>query len=348
MSASELLPVTVVIPAYNAAKTIERALASVFAQLASPAEIIVVDDGSLDDTAELARAAGARVICQPNAGTGAARNTGIRAATGTWIALLDADDEWMPDKLAVQWEAAKLRPGVGLIASDYVYVHRDGFADGPSLPSLRGYQLSRRIPVAHDTAFISRTDAAVATVTGFFLLPSTLLIAAEVFAAGSFFRGRGELQSTPLCEEAEDFEWLMRALRASDVLVVERVLVTYHTQAGSLSSNPGRMRYGDVKLGERILSDPSKYAPGISEEIVRIRPSRLRSAVREFLRVGDIRSARTILADAMTERRSLADIFVYSALMLGDNWFGRFALESLRLLWKSALKPLVVRRSPDV
>jgi glycosyltransferase involved in cell wall biosynthesis len=328
-------------------RTIVRALESAFAQTALPAEVIVVDDGSSDDTAELARAAGARVIAQNNGGTGEARNTGIRAASQPWIALLDADDEWTTDKLESQWRAAGLRADVGIIASDYVYVHKDGLRDGPSLPTSRGYQLTDPVRLAEDVALLGRSDAAVATVTGYFLLPSTLLVSRSVFEAGAFFRGRGELISTPLCEEAEDFEWLLRALRNSDVIVVERALVTYHTQHGSISSNPGRMRYGDVKLGERILSDPSKYASGVSEAFVRVRPSRLRSAAREFLRVGDIAKARTVLSDAMRETRSALDVVAFTALTLADNALGRFALESVRALWKGALKPLVVRRSSE-
>jgi glycosyltransferase involved in cell wall biosynthesis len=339
------LPITVVVPAYNSARTIERALSSVFAQNALPAEVIVVDDGSVDRTAELARAAGARVLVQSNRGCGEARNTGIRAATQPWIALLDADDEWVPGKLASQWRAAMLDPDVGLISSDYVYVHKDGSSDGPTLPKSRGFALSRRVPVATDVAFIGRTDAAVATITGFFLLPSTLLVAARIFANDGFFRGRGDLISTPLCEEAEDYEWLMRVLRVTDVLVVEAPLVVYHTQVGSLSANPGRMRYGDVKLGERILADPSRYAPGVSNEIVRIRPSRMRSATREFLRFGDIGRARAVLADAMREQRSALDVLSYLFLTLADNAIGRLLLEWARALWKVAVKPLVVKRT---
>ena len=97
--------VTVVIPAYNAEKYIIRSIESVLNQTRCPDEIIVVDDGSKDNTANIVRSFGDRVtlIQQPNAGVSAARNTGIKAATGDWIAFLDADDEWLPEK--VEWQA---------------------------------------------------------------------------------------------------------------------------------------------------------------------------------------------------------------------------------------------------
>ena len=95
-------PVTAVMPAYHAAAFVGEAVASLLRQTVPPHEVIVVDDGSTDDTAAVAEAAGARVIRQANGGPAAARNTGIRAATTEWIALLDADDLARPTRLATQ------------------------------------------------------------------------------------------------------------------------------------------------------------------------------------------------------------------------------------------------------
>jgi glycosyltransferase involved in cell wall biosynthesis len=95
--------ISVVIPARNAAATLARAIASVQAQLAPPDEILVIDDASTDPTAALAEALGARTIRLPaHAGAAAARNAGIDAASGEIIAFQDADDEWLPGKLARQ------------------------------------------------------------------------------------------------------------------------------------------------------------------------------------------------------------------------------------------------------
>jgi glycosyltransferase involved in cell wall biosynthesis len=99
--------VSVVIPTCNRADLVLRALASVRAQTRPPSEILVVDDGSTDATIERIRAAFPEVTLleQKNSGVSAARNTGIQKARGTFIALLDSDDEWLPQKLDRQLAA---------------------------------------------------------------------------------------------------------------------------------------------------------------------------------------------------------------------------------------------------
>ena len=104
--------VSVVIPAFNAGESIGRALDSVFAQTLKPNEVIVVDDGSSDDTRDETKRYGRKVkyIHQENGGPSKARNTGIEAAKATWIAFLDADDEWLPTKLEEQIELLQRHP----------------------------------------------------------------------------------------------------------------------------------------------------------------------------------------------------------------------------------------------
>lgn len=96
--------ISVVIPTYNRGFCIHSALNSVFAQTLRPYEVIVVDDGSSDDTAAVVATYGqsVRYLVQRNAGASAARNTGIHAASGAWVAFLDSDDEWQPNKLEIQ------------------------------------------------------------------------------------------------------------------------------------------------------------------------------------------------------------------------------------------------------
>lgn len=120
--------ISVVIPTYNRAHCIMRALESVFAQSLAPGEIIVVDDASRDDTAAvLAPHAGRiRVIRhETNAGASAARNTGIAAAQGTWVAFLDSDDVWRPDKLARQL-AFMAAHGINVCCTNYNLIWPDG------------------------------------------------------------------------------------------------------------------------------------------------------------------------------------------------------------------------------
>jgi hypothetical protein len=110
--------VSVIIPAYNAARSLPRTIDSVLAQTFPPAEIIVVDDGSADDTAAVAEAYGdrVRVIRKANGGPASARNLGAREASGEWLALLDADDQWLSNKLERQLPYTR-PPEVGLVHS---------------------------------------------------------------------------------------------------------------------------------------------------------------------------------------------------------------------------------------
>jgi glycosyltransferase involved in cell wall biosynthesis len=96
--------ISVVIPAYNAAPYVSRAIESALAQTVPPLEVIIVDDGSSDDTAEVVAAYQPRVrlLRQANGGPASARNHGVRESHGDWIALLDADDSWLPKKLERQ------------------------------------------------------------------------------------------------------------------------------------------------------------------------------------------------------------------------------------------------------
>ncbi len=120
------LPVAVVIPAYNRAGTLERCLGSVFSQRpALPAEVIVVDDGSADDSAALAESLGATVIRHAeNRGLAAARNTGLTSTECEFVAFLDSDDEWLPNHLATLWE---IRDGHALIGSAALHRSESAF-----------------------------------------------------------------------------------------------------------------------------------------------------------------------------------------------------------------------------
>lgn len=121
--------VSVVIPAYNAERFVAEAVRSALRQTYSPVEVIVVDDGSTDGTPQvLDRAADERlrVLRQPNSGVGRARNRGIEAARGGYIALLDADDLWLPDKLERQVAALEEHPQWVAVGSFMYHIAVDG------------------------------------------------------------------------------------------------------------------------------------------------------------------------------------------------------------------------------
>ncbi len=104
--------VSVVIPAHNCGKYLKRCIDSVLSQSVKADEIIVVDDGSTDDTAEIARGYGDKIIYvrQPNSGASTARNAGINIASGQWIAFLDGDDEWLGSNIGARLELAAANP----------------------------------------------------------------------------------------------------------------------------------------------------------------------------------------------------------------------------------------------
>ena len=114
---------SVVIPAYNSAATLARAIESVRAQSWPAHEIIVVDDGSHDDTAEVARQFGpaVRLIQQSNRGVSVARNAGAAAASGDWLAFLDADDWYASDRIRLHAEWIAEDPGLDFLTGDYEY-----------------------------------------------------------------------------------------------------------------------------------------------------------------------------------------------------------------------------------
>lgn len=111
--------VSVIIPAFNAAWCVERAIESVLAQTFSDFELIVVDDGSTDDTREILNLYSSHltVVSQPNGGMSSARNAGIRAARGRYLAFLDADDRWLPSKLERQVALLDQHPDLAFCAA---------------------------------------------------------------------------------------------------------------------------------------------------------------------------------------------------------------------------------------
>lgn len=118
--------VSVVIPAYNAARTLAATVRCALAQTGTDLEVVIVDDGSRDDTLAVARSLTdprVQVLSQPNGGAAAARNTGLRAASGRYVALLDADDLWLPDKLRRQLALLEAEPRVEAVQCGAYFVN---------------------------------------------------------------------------------------------------------------------------------------------------------------------------------------------------------------------------------
>ncbi len=119
---------SVVVPCYNGQAYLEETLKTALAQTYPAIEIIVVNDGSTDRSREIACSMGPRVtvVDQENRGLSGARNTGARHASGDWIAFLDADDLWIPEKLALQAEAIMADPRLDIVYTDLYRLEADG------------------------------------------------------------------------------------------------------------------------------------------------------------------------------------------------------------------------------
>jgi glycosyltransferase involved in cell wall biosynthesis len=122
------LRISVIIPTYNGARWLPETIASVLAQTYCPAEIIVVNDGSTDDTASVLRRfePALQVVHRSNGGIGAARNSGLEVAGGDFVAFLDHDDLWRPDKLQRQVDYLRQHPDIDVLYSDAEEFNENG------------------------------------------------------------------------------------------------------------------------------------------------------------------------------------------------------------------------------
>ena len=116
--------ISVVIPTYNRRKTIGRSIDSVLNQTLFPSEIIVVDDGSTDGTSDYIQSnfPSIRLLQQPNKGVSSARNMGIRSSNSDWVALLDSDDEWFPQKLEKQVMTLSQSPDIKFCHTEEIWI----------------------------------------------------------------------------------------------------------------------------------------------------------------------------------------------------------------------------------
>lgn len=161
--------VSVVVPTYNYARLLPRALDSVLCQLDDRSELIVVDDGSTDDTPQVIddyvrRWPRLRATRQVNAGAAAARNHGIRLARGEYLLLLDADDELMPGALAELLDIVTACPAVDFVLGAHCSVmpgggerqRRPAVIDGSIVQRLRRYLLEKKISISHGCTLFRR------------------------------------------------------------------------------------------------------------------------------------------------------------------------------------------------
>ena len=250
------LPISVVVPAYNRAELLPRALASIFSQSPmGPAEVIVVDDGSSDGSAGVAVRAGAKVVRhETNLGTAIARNTGFEAATQDWVALLDSDDEWLPGHLASLWAAR----GDHLLIADSAL--RCGARPGDD--TLQG-------PAA---------DAPQTLVD-----PGTLLFPANIIAASAAMVRRDVVEDVGGFQHPdglEDMDLWVRVLERGTAVVLPTVGVVYHVHEEQTSKGVDGMEHGHLLVARRYAGRPWWSERIVERWAAHARWNRVRSALR--------------------------------------------------------------------
>jgi len=224
-----LAPVSVVIPAFNASETIGRALRSIAGQTLRPSEVVVVDDGSADNTPDIAEQVARdigdltiRVVRQSNKGAGAARNRALGEACCEYVAFLDADDEWLPEKLSESMSR--------LADSDFVLVGHNGWVvTGETETYL---DCARRFQAAHPRLY-----------DGFYR--RGFLGTSSVVARRDAIAQIGGFDET--LRTGQDFDLWLRLLDWADsrFTVFETPLTKFHIVPGSITSHT-RRRLGDT------------------------------------------------------------------------------------------------------
>lgn len=236
-------------PAFNAAATLSESLASVQAQTVDDLEILVVDDGSTDRTPEIAARASAtdrriRVIRQANAGVAAARNSGIGNATGAWIAPIDADDLWHPDRLKLQLAAAEKNA----VPPTLVYAWSRRIDEQGRVIGDQGRPTHRGDVLAHLTATNFLRNAS-----------STLIRRDALLAVGGF---DPSLQANG-AQGAEDLSLYLALAERGTFAVAPHFLIGYRIHRQSMSRSPERMRRSIA----HVLSALQRRRPDLSQEL---------------------------------------------------------------------------------
>lgn len=193
--------ISVIIPAFNRAGVLPRALDSVLGQSLAPDEIIVVDDGSTDQTASLLARYYPQVTClhQTNQGVSKARNSGVAHSQGEWLAFLDSDDEWLPNKLERQWDALQQRPDFRICHTEEIWI-RNGKRVNPMNKHAKygGHIFERCLPLCA-------------------MSPSSIMIRRDLFEKSGGFD-----EQLPVCE---DYDLWLRICAVNPVLFIDRPLL---------------------------------------------------------------------------------------------------------------------------
>lgn len=231
--------ISVVIPAYNAEAFIDEALQSIFAQNHPSLEILVINDGSTDATAQCVAAYGDRVryFEQPNSGgfPGSPRNLGIRNSRGDLICFLDADDIMLPGRLHLQAEFLRDNPEVGVLFGDYQNFSASGpvgeshFRTCPRLQEKLGGRTSVVIPPSDATALLLRENVGI---------PSAMMMRRKALEVAPGFSTEFRV--------GEDFHFYYRILRRFSLGVLDQVVSWRRIHGNNITGDSIRMLHNII------------------------------------------------------------------------------------------------------
>ena len=225
------MKISVIIPTYNRKHTLQRAIDSVLAQTFKPFEIIIVDDGSIDGTKEwlLLNYPSVQYIHQPNNGVSSARNKGIQISQGSWIALLDSDDEWMPEKLESQSRFIEVNRDSSFCHTNEIWI-RNG---------VRVNQMKKHKKYGGD---IFKHCLDICRIS-----PSSSIINKDVFEEVGAFD-----ESLTVCE---DYDLWLRVTAKFNILFLDEPLIKkYGGHLDQLSRVPEGIEQYRIRSLEKILS----------------------------------------------------------------------------------------------
>jgi glycosyltransferase involved in cell wall biosynthesis len=314
--ALDLAPVSVVIPAYNSEEFIGEAFASVRGQTLSVSEIIVVDDGSSDRTAELAEQSGAFVIRQKHGGISVARNAGIRAAKHEWIAFLDADDTWEPQKIEYQLAAIRRYPDVGLVSCDLSqWIH--------------GAPVSE---IVSDVAGVADNGAPMVYIPQ---ARGAFLIDRMTYNSPAMLIRRELLLSVGLFDEevryVEGVECYLRVMARCPIVLVNLPLVRQRLHHQNTSANSVEMRLSWIKMVDRLSAEPEKYPPGAAEALGKDVSGQLIPLGRTLLDDGRMREARNLFVRSLKQKLSKRAAVLWALSFLNLTNFNRLVVAKRRI-----------------
>jgi len=225
---------SVIIPTFNRSALLKRALMSVYQQTHSTFEVIIVDDGSTDDTADMIRQEfpDARYYYQLNKGVSRARNKGLDVAKGEWIAFLDSDDEWLPQKLEKQLALLQQNPTEKVCHTEEIWI-RNGVRVNQMKKHKKagGWIFEQCLPLCA-------------------MSPSSIVIHRSVFDDIGYFD-----TSLPACEDYD--LWLRMAARYPVLYIEEPQIIKYGGHEDQLSQKHWGMDQYRIKALQKVIEENS-------------------------------------------------------------------------------------------